>query len=210
MPLGNEAAGYLRAKRKRLTDSSYRDYEGSLDNLARDFPDLKLADLEPPAGTTRIEEFLDAQWGDGAPRTYNKNLSILKDFFKFLQFKHFDHERKRLTIFTKGQKVRELPIPDQAFWMDLERLILDVEAQGSHCLVPRMKGNGASTRPDPTKPMGDHGMHSFPRPRFRPDTRLDPGGQHVESHGGGYGRSAGGWPAGTGRHRQPQRPSRSS
>ena len=35
-----------------------------------------------------------------------------------------------------------------------------------------------------------------PRPRFRPDTRLDPGGQHVESHGGRYGRgSAGGHPA---------------
>ncbi len=30
-----------------------------------------------------------------------------------------------------------------------------------------------------------------PRTQFRPDTRLDPGGQHVESHGGRYGRGAG-------------------
>jgi site-specific recombinase XerC len=27
------------------------------------------------------------------------------------QFKHFDHYRKQLTIFTKGGKIRELPIP---------------------------------------------------------------------------------------------------
>jgi hypothetical protein len=32
--MGQEAAAYLRAKRKRLTDSSYRGYEGCLDKLA--------------------------------------------------------------------------------------------------------------------------------------------------------------------------------
>jgi hypothetical protein len=37
--------------------------------------------------------------------------------------------------------------------------------------------------------------YRVPRTQFRPDTRLDPGGQHVESHGGRYGRSAGGHPA---------------
>jgi site-specific recombinase XerC len=175
LPLGQDAAAYLRNKRKRLTDSSYRDYEGGLDKLARHFPDLQLEDFEPPVGTERLEEFLDAQWGAGAPRTYNKNLSILGDFFKFqvrarqpprrpdtpdrarprprrlphhvqpgpdprdrrqpddlrdrlavrllldfglrkgalkgIQFKHFDHYQRRLTIFTKGEKVRMLPIP---------------------------------------------------------------------------------------------------
>ncbi|MGZ6584261.1 MAG: site-specific integrase, partial [Solirubrobacteraceae bacterium] len=69
-------------KRKRLTDSSYRDYERGLDKLARYFPDLELADFEPPVGTERVEEFLDAQYGGGSPRNYNKNLSILRDFFK--------------------------------------------------------------------------------------------------------------------------------
>jgi hypothetical protein len=83
LPLGQEAAVYLRAKRKRLTDSSYRDYESCLDKLARYFADLELEDLEPPAGTTRLEEFLDAKWGDAQPRTYNKNLSIVRDFLKF-------------------------------------------------------------------------------------------------------------------------------
>ena len=83
LPLGQEAGYYLRAKRKRLTDSSYRDYEACLDKLARYFADLELEALEPPVGTERIEEFLDAHWGSRAGRTYNKNLSILRDFFKF-------------------------------------------------------------------------------------------------------------------------------
>lgn len=198
-PIGADAAGYLRAKRKRLTDSSYRDYECCLDKLARHFLDLQIEDFEPPTGTERIEEFLDALWGSGAPRTYNKNLSIIKDFFRFqimrgrihgdptllierarsrqiyrttfstdqrraiiteqadlrdrlclrllldyglrkgalmaVQFKHFDHQRRRLTIFTKGQKVRELPLPHRGFWHDLEHHILDIEAQPSHYLL---------------------------------------------------------------------------
>ena len=82
-PLGQEAGHYLRAKRKRLTESSYRDYESCLDKLARYFADLEIGDLEPPVGTQRLEEFLEAQWGARAGRTYNKNLSILRDFFKF-------------------------------------------------------------------------------------------------------------------------------
>ena len=75
--------GLPRAKRKRLTTESYRDYEACLDKLARYFADLEIGALEPPAGTERLEEFLDAQWGNRAGRTYNKNLSILRDFFKF-------------------------------------------------------------------------------------------------------------------------------
>lgn len=223
-PLGQEAAAYLRVKRKRLTDSSYRDYEGCLDKLARFFMDLQLDDFEPPIGTERLEEFLDATWGERKERTYNKNLSIIGDFFeqavrrgrlygdptlpierakargvyrttftpdqrraivasqpdlrdrialrllldyglrkgalKAVQFKHFDHARKRLTIFTKGQKVRELPIPHAAFWFDLERHLLDVEAQAQHYLMCRQRTiPRAGVRRFPDKQMGDHGMH---------------------------------------------------
>ena len=57
-PLGAEIAAYLRAKRKRITDASYRSYESSLDKLARTFPDLELHDFEPPVGVRRIEEYL--------------------------------------------------------------------------------------------------------------------------------------------------------
>ncbi len=225
-PVGSEAAGYLRAKRKRLTDSSYRDYESCLDKLARHFLDLQIHDFEPPKGTEHLEEFLDALWGDGAPRTYNKNLSIIKDFFRFqilrgrlhgdptlpierarsrqvyrttftaeqrraiiseqpdlrdriclrllldyglrkgalqaVQFRHFDHQRQRLTIFTKGQKVRELPLPHPAFWHDLEHHILDIGAQPSHYLlctqrtIPRV-----GVRRYPDKPMSGHAAHDW-------------------------------------------------
>jgi integrase/recombinase XerC len=225
-PLGAEAAAYLRAKRKRLTDASYRDYEGCLDKLARYFPTFELADLEPPAGTQRLEEFLDAKWGGAAPRTYNKNLSIVRDFLKWqrrryrmngdptepierarsrqvyrttftadqrraiiasqddlrdrialrllldyglrkgalkaVQLKHFDHVRKRLTIFTKGQKVREVPIPHAAFWHDLERHILDAQAEPADYLMCRQRTiPRAGVRRFPDKPMADHGMHRW-------------------------------------------------
>jgi site-specific recombinase XerC len=232
-PLGQEAGHYLRAKRKRLTASSYRDYEGCLDKLARYFLDLEVADLEPPVGTERLEEFLDAQWGAREGRTDNKNLSILRDFFKWavlrgklhgdptlpierakkrdvhretfsedqrraitaaqedvrdhlavqllltyglrkgalriVQFKHFDHYRKRLTIFTKGERVREVPIPDPSFWDELGRLIIEQEARPEHYLLPRQKaipkGKAGERRSVihrfPAEPMGDHGLHDW-------------------------------------------------
>jgi integrase/recombinase XerC len=225
-PMGQEAAAYLRVKRKRLTEQSHRDYEASLDKLARYFPDKRIEEFEPPIGTTWLEEFLEHQWGSGAPRTYNKNLSILRDFFKFqvlrgtlhgdptlpierarnrqvyrttfspdqiraihasqddlrdrlalrllldfglrkgalknVQIKHFDHYRRRLTIFTKGEKVRELPIPSKPFWFDLERLIVEEQLKPNHYLMARQKTiPRAGVRRFPDKPMSDHGLHKW-------------------------------------------------
>ena len=194
-PIGQEAGHYLRAKRKRLTASSYRDYESCLDKLARYFADLEIGDLEPPVGTERLEEFLEDQWGARArPHLQQEPLASCatsssstccagtctatrrcaierarsatcyrddvhqttryarssprrpscatgsrcgccsttgsaRARCRAIQFKHFDHHRKRLTVFTKGGKIRELPIPHPAFWFDLERLILESEAQ---------------------------------------------------------------------------------
>lgn len=228
-PLGQQAGHFLRFKRKRLTATSYRDYEACLDKLARFFTDLELEDFEPPIGTERVEELLDDHWGERAPRTYNKNLSILREFFKWavlrgklhgdptlpierakargvyrttftgdqrsallaanddlrdrlalrllidfglrkgalrgVQFRHFDHQRRRLTIFTKGEKVREVPIPQASFWLDLERLILDVEAQPGHFLLPRRKAiprkGSTLIHLFPSQPMGEHGAHNW-------------------------------------------------
>lgn len=67
LPIGQEAAAYLRAKRKRLSNASYRTYESDLDKLARYFPDLQIEDLEPPIGTSRLEEFLTRR-GEPASR----------------------------------------------------------------------------------------------------------------------------------------------
>lgn len=232
-PLGAEIAGYLRIKRKRLADTSYRTYESSLDKLARFFPDLQLRDLEPPVGVQRIEEYLDRMWGDSAPGTYNRNLSITSDFFDFavkrdlmrgnpcgpiepakkrqfhrevfnadtrlriiasqdsvrdrlalrllfdyalrkgslrqIRFQHFDHVRKRVTIFGKGGKVRDVPLPDPAFWHDLERHILDIEAapadflMASFKVIPRGKsGLPPIVKTYPDRPMSESaGMHRW-------------------------------------------------
>jgi site-specific recombinase XerC len=222
-PLGQEAAGYLYAKRKRLTPASYGDYEGSLDKFVRYFCDLEIADFEPPVGTRRLEEFLDAQYGESAPRTYNKNLSILRDCWvlrgelhgdptlaierarsrgvhretfnksqiraiiasqddvrdrlavrplldyglrkgalKVIQYKHFDHYQRRLTIFTNGEKVRNLPIPSKPFWNDLEILIVENALQPDHYLMARQRTiPRAGVRRFPEKPMSDHGLHRW-------------------------------------------------
>lgn len=225
-PIGMEAAGYLRQKRKRLTKGSERKYEGALDKLVRFFPDLRVEDFEPPVGTQRLEEFMDHQWGPPAePRTYNSNLSVIKDFFKYLtahgllrgdpalaierakardphretfstdqlraiiaeqddlrdrlvlrllliyglrkgslraaQFKHFDHVRKTLTIFAKGGTVRTLPLPEPAFWHDLERLILDNQAEPSHYLMPGRWSNGQATKLLPERQISNHALHDW-------------------------------------------------
>jgi integrase len=82
-PLGQAAGAYLRQNRGRLLPTTYATYESGLDKLARHFCDLDLPDFEPPVGTERLEEFLDDTWGDAAPRTRAKNLSILKGFFEW-------------------------------------------------------------------------------------------------------------------------------
>lgn len=238
-PLGQEAGEYLRWKRGRITAATYKDVESFLDKLAREFPDLEIDSFEPPVGTQRLEEFLDRLWGDSAPRTYNKNLSWCKDFFKWavlkgklhgdpslpivphkkrdvhretfsasnhaaiiasgpadgdlrrdrialrllltyglrkgalqtVQFKHFDANRRRLTIFTKGSKVREVPLVDQALWDDLEKLQFDIGAEPHHFLLCRQKTAWRGYNDDgsskferlqyPEQAMGGHGLHRW-------------------------------------------------
>lgn len=65
--------------------------------------------------------------------------ALRKGALRKVQYKHFDHQRRRLTIFTKGAKVRDIPIPDPAFWHDLERHILDIEAAPHHYLACLIK-----------------------------------------------------------------------
>jgi integrase len=62
---------------------------------------------------------------------------IRKGALQGVQFRHFDHAQRRLTIFTKGGKVQTLPIVDPAFWNELERHILDWGAQPNEYLLCR-------------------------------------------------------------------------
>jgi integrase len=236
LPLGLEFAAYLRANKRRFAKDSYRDYEACGDKLARYFADLEIEDFEPPMGTERLEEFLEAQWGERAPRTYNKNLTILREFFKFEvlrgklhgdptlpiqrarkaavyrttfsgdqlrgiiaaqpelrdriacrlllnyglrkgelranQYKHFDHQRRRVTVFTKGQKIHSVPLKyDKHLWLEIERLIIDTEARPGHYLMPRRTTRASryenrvpvewKVRYFPDEPMGVHGLHDW-------------------------------------------------
>jgi integrase len=85
-----------------------------------------------------------------------------------VQFRHFDHNRRRLTIFAKGAKVRTLPIVDAGLWDDLGRHIIEWAAEPAEYLLPRR-----SVRPNRHKPgrkfvkeyrnepMGVHGLHKW-------------------------------------------------
>jgi site-specific recombinase XerD len=225
MSLGEDAAAYLRSFRRRATDRSYGTYESVMDKLCRYFHGLELADLEPPIGTQRIEEFLEREWGEREPSTYNRGLTVTRGFLRFarrrglmhadpteaierakirevyhesfspdevaaifasnperrdqvalwltfhlgirkasllnVRFEHFDHFRKRLTIWGKGGKVRSKPIPDPAFWHELERLIVESEAQPGHYLLQGSAGNDRVMRYFPDRPMGHTSHHRW-------------------------------------------------
>jgi hypothetical protein len=85
-----------------------------------------------------------------------------------IQFKHFDHQRERLTIFTRRFASYRCPI--QPFWKDLEHHILNVEARPDHYLLCRHRtipvGKPDATgkrrteqRRLPDKPMSPNGAH---------------------------------------------------
>lgn len=238
-PIGADVGAYMRWKSGNLTDSSKRSYESILAALARNFLDLELSDLEPPIGTERMEEFLDAHCGALTPGTYNNYHAILSDFFKWacikgklhgnpmlgilrrkkrdphrtifadsdrariladgpdqdnffrdrvalrlllkyglrkgaltnIQYRHFDRPRRRLTVFTKGGKVRELPLVDDALWEELGNHMALVAAEPNHFLMCRRRrlwrgyNDDGSSRFEwfryPDKSMSSHAMHDW-------------------------------------------------
>ena len=245
-PLGGEWAAFMRWGRGSWTKTTYRDYESCGDKLARHFVDLELADFEPPVGVERLEEFLDALWGERAPGTYNKNLTILQQFFGWavtkgklhgdpsrqlrrrkrrqphrevfseekilaiiangpstdlryfyrdrialrlllerglrkgalrgIQYRHFDRERRRLTVFTKGEKVLDILLPEDEFWADLEKAQMAMGGLPEHYLMAsrhtfnRFAGydpvTGEAkvnriTEDRPEKALGDTAMHRW-------------------------------------------------
>lgn len=86
-PVGLEVAHFIRWFRNEYgaTSETLRDYEAILAKLAIDHADLELTDFEPPAGTTRLRDFIDERWGEAAPRTRKKVRAVLMSFFKWAQ-----------------------------------------------------------------------------------------------------------------------------
>jgi integrase len=104
-------------------------------------------------------------------------VGIRKGALQGVQFRHFDHAQRRLTIFTKGGKVQTVPIVDRAFWNELERHILDWQAQPNEYLlcrehtIPRWDSQERKKKKLPPdriervqyrdQPMGVHGLHNW-------------------------------------------------
>ena len=86
-PVGLEVAHFIRWFRNEYgaTAETLRDYEAILSKLALDHADLELTDFEPPAGTTRLREFIDERWGEAAPRTRKRVRAVLMSFFRSAQ-----------------------------------------------------------------------------------------------------------------------------
>ena len=86
-PLGSIVARYYMWKQDEwgATENTLRDYEIPLAYLCQRHPTLPLTAFEPPEGRELVREFLHEVWGQRAPRTRAKNLSILRDFFKWCQ-----------------------------------------------------------------------------------------------------------------------------
>jgi integrase len=75
------AATYKLAKRKRLTTASQRGYEAILDDFTASHSGLLLRDFDSAEGAALLEQYLAERYGHLAPRTYNKGLSVLANFF---------------------------------------------------------------------------------------------------------------------------------
>ena len=96
------------------------------------------------------------------------NYALRKGALRSVQIKHFDHGRQRLTIFTKGQKVRELPIPDAELLGPISKLLLETEARARALSASAssddpgrqadVRDTAAGTGTVPDKPMSDHGL----------------------------------------------------
>jgi site-specific recombinase XerC len=102
---------------------------------------------------------------------------IRKGALQAVQFRHFDHAQRRLTIFTKGAKVQTVPIVDPVFWNELERHILDWQAEPNEYLlcrrhtIPRWDSQDRKNKKLPPdridrieyrdQPMGVHGLHRW-------------------------------------------------
>ena len=83
-PLGQEAGTTFGRSGSGSQSASYRDYESCLDKFARHFADLELSRLRAArSGQSASRSSSTSSGVEKSGRTYNKNLSILRDFFRF-------------------------------------------------------------------------------------------------------------------------------
>ena len=91
-PLGEHVGAFMRYTLNQDWEQCSRaEYESTLYRFVLYFADLDLPDFTPPVGIERVEEFIEATWGQSARGTRAKNISILKSFFRWA------YERNRIT-----------------------------------------------------------------------------------------------------------------
>jgi integrase len=59
-----------------------------------------------------------------------------------VQRRHFDIERRLLTVFTKDGRIYPVPIPEEALWLALGRLELEAQWREDHFLLYRQDTRG--------------------------------------------------------------------
>lgn len=133
-PLGIEAAEYLRHKTKRLTPASQRSYGATLHWLALDYPHLNPADLEPPTGTVTLENFLDTRWGDKNPKTYNIQLTVLRDFCKWMVLRGRLHGDPTLPI----ERAKPRPFHRSTFTPEQRQAIRETTRDTRYLIAVRL------------------------------------------------------------------------
>jgi len=100
-----------------------RDYERTLAWLSLDHAGLEFADFEPPMGTECVRKFLGHRWNERTPRTRAKNLSILRDLFRWAVREGRLHGDPTLAIQRPRWRQRERHV----FKPTSEQQILDAE-----------------------------------------------------------------------------------
>lgn len=78
-----------------------------------------------------------------------------------VRFKHFDLERRRLTVLGKGGVARSVPIVDEPFWRDLGALELDIQAKPDWALLYRQDTRGTVVRRDHSRPIVARSVHTW-------------------------------------------------
>lgn len=84
-PLGLLVGRYIRWKRNGwgARPDTIREYEATLAALCLHYADKAPADFEPPHGYDLLDEFIEERWGARAASTRAKQVSILRDFFRW-------------------------------------------------------------------------------------------------------------------------------
>lgn len=78
-----------------------------------------------------------------------------------VRFKHFDLERRRLTVMGKGGVARTVPIVDDPFWRDLGALELDIQARPDWALLYTRDTRQNVTSRDHSKGITPRSVHTW-------------------------------------------------